>query len=277
VLKDLQWTASYFREKGIEGGRLDAELLLAEILGLDRIGLYLHFDRPLTASELIDYRALVGRRARREPLQNILGRVEFWSLPLTVSPAVLIPRPDTETLVAEALKKTSPSCVILDVGTGSGAIALALARELPGAHIEGIDISPEALAIAAANARRHGLEERVRFRPADLRHLDGGPFDLVVANPPYIPADDIAGLMPEVRDFEPHLALDGGPDGLDFYRLLAPGAARVLRPGGWLLVEVGIGQADQVQTIFSTHNFADQFSARDIAGVERVAGARWPL
>jgi release factor glutamine methyltransferase len=276
ILKILKWTTAFFRDRGIENGRLDAELLLAEALGLDRVGLYLNYDRPLTAAELAVFRALVSRRARREPVQYILGRTEFWSLPITVTPAVLIPRPDTETLVEEALKKALPSCAILDIGTGSGAVALALAHDLQDASIEGIDISAEALAVAMANARRNGLENRVAFRQADMRDPGGGPFDLIVANPPYIPDEDFAGLMPEVREFEPRLALAGGADGLDCYRWLATVAVRILRPGGWLLVEIGCGQASHVCNIFNENGMIEFFSAQDAAGKERVAGARRP-
>jgi release factor glutamine methyltransferase len=275
VLKTLQWTTGYFREKGIEGGRLDAELLLAEVMGLDRIGLYLHFDRPLNASELAEFRGLVGRRARREPLQYILGRTEFWSLSLRVSPAVLIPRADTELLVAEALKKAPERASVLDVGTGSGAIAIALAHERPDLTLTALDLSGAALAVAEDNARHCGVAERMVFHQGDLGTFDGGPFALMVANPPYIATADLAGLMPEVRDFEPPQALDGGTDGFACYRQLVALAQRVLTPGGWLLLEVGIGQAPFVQTmLLDSHLFVDPLIARDLSGIERVVGAR---
>lgn len=275
VLKVLRWTADYFREKGIDSGRLDAEVLLADTLEFDRVGLYLHFDRPLSAEELASYRQRVARRAQREPLQYIIGETEFWSLPLRVTPEVLIPRADTEVLVEEALKKISGPVTILDVGTGSGAIAIALAHELPDARVEAVDISPAALALAEGNARRHGLTGRMRFRQADLYQLEGGPYDLVVANPPYIPPADMAGLMPEVRDHEPHLALCGGAaDGLAAYRALATASAPLLVPGGWLLVEVGIGQAEAVRGFFVEAGLAEIFTVRDLAGIERVVGGR---
>lgn len=275
VLKTLQWTTGYFREKGIEGGRLDAELLLAKILGLDRIGLYLQFDRPLNTAELTEFRGLVGRRARREPLQYILGKAEFWSLSLHVSPAVLIPRPDTELLVAEALKRAPEQAAVLDVGTGSGAIAIALAHERPDLTVTALDLSAEALAVAEDNARQLGVAERMTFQQGDLGEFDGGPFALIVANPPYIPTGDLATLIPEVRDFEPSQALDGGADGLACYRQLLPLAQRVLTSGGWLLLEVGSGQAPFVQAmLLDSHLFADPFIARDLSGIERVVGAR---
>lgn len=277
VLKVLQWTAEYFAERGIDRGRLDAELLLGEALGLDRVGLYLNHDRPLTADELAAFREKVGRRARREPLQYILKKAEFWSLPFKVGPGVLVPRPDTETLVEEALKRAEPSWTILDVGTGSGAIAVALASELPEVRVVGLDSSPQALALAAENVRLNGMAGRVTLLEQDLlrQNLPGGPFDLILSNPPYVPEGDLAGLMPEVRDFEPRQALCGGADGLDFYRLLIPSAHGCLNPGGWLLFEVGIHQAGEVLALFEeTGGYTDLFSARDAGGIERVVGGR---
>lgn len=276
VLKIVQWTAGYFRDKGIDGGRLDAELLLADTLGLDRVGLYLNYDRPLAGAELETYRALVGRRARREPLQYIRGRAEFWSLPFAVSPAVLIPRADTEVLVEEALKGVAGPCRILDVGTGSGAIAVALAHERPDAVVEAVDLSTEALALAQGNAERNGVAERIRFRREDLRRLGGAGFDLVVSNPPYIPSADLAGLMPEVRQFEPLPALDGGADGLFAYRALAAQARGLLRPGGRLLLEVGIGQAEAVAQLLRDVGLEEVFTRADYAGVPRVVGGQSP-
>ena len=274
LLKVLQWTADYLAQKGVETGRRDAELLLCATLDLDRVGLYLNYDRPLTPAELGAFRERVGRRARREPLQHILGRTEFWSLPFLVMPAVLIPRADTEVLVEEALKRLTGPCLILDVGTGSGAIAVALAHELPSATVWAVDASAEALAVAAENARINGVEGRVSFLQADLGALPGGPYDLVVANPPYIPAGEVCELMPEVRDFEPHLALNGGADGLDCYRRLLPAAAACLKPGGWLLLEVGCGQAPQVLELLAASGFAEIYTAHDLAGIERVVGGR---
>lgn len=273
VLKILQWTADYFHDKGIESSRRDAELLLGASLGLDRIGLYLHFDRPLEESELSAYRALVVRRAKREPLQYILGETEFWSLPFSVSPAVLIPRSDTEVLVEEALRLAGGHRV-LDVGTGSGAIAVALAHELADAQVVALDISPEALAVADSNARRNCVDDRITFLQGDLAHLPKGPFDLIVSNPPYIRTADVEGLMPEVRDFEPRQALVGGLDGLNPYRALATQACFCLVPGGWLLVEVGIDQASDVQQLFADAGLKDVFCRDDYGGVPRVVGAR---
>jgi len=274
VLKVLQWTAGYFSDKGIEGGRLDAELLLGDTLTLDRVGLYLNYDRPLSAGELETFRAAVGRRAKREPLQYIRGQAEFWSLPFTVSPAVLIPRSDTEVLVEEALKRIAGPGRILDVGTGSGAIAIALAHERPEVSVEAVDLSAEALTVARGNAARNGVTDRVTMRQGDLRQLRGAGYDLVVSNPPYIPSADLAGLMPEVREFEPSLALDGGADGLAAYRLLAAQAGALLKPGGWLLLEVGIDQAAAVTELLQGAGLVKIFTRVDYAGVARVVGGQ---
>ena len=275
VLDLLQWTANYFAGKGIENGRLDAELLLAEILQLNRIGLYLHFDRPVNSDELAAFRALIERRARREPLAYILGRCEFWSLTFKVGPDVLIPRGDTETLVEAALKVLPPGGNLLDIGVGSGAIALAIAHERPDAQVEGIDLSPAALALAAENAQILGLTARVALRQGDLFALDDSrQYDVIVSNPPYIAIEEQATLMPEVRDFEPALALFAGDDGLDCYRALIPAARGALRSSGILLVEVGAGQAAAVAELFAIAGYVEIFTRRDLAGIERVVGGR---
>jgi release factor glutamine methyltransferase len=274
VLKLLRWTADYFAGRGLDAPRLDAELLLAATLGLDRVGLYVNFERPLQAGELAAYRERVRRRAGREPLAYILGQTEFWSLPLKVTPDVLIPRPETELLVEEALPRLSGRQQVLDVGTGSGALAIALAHERQELTVTAIDISPAALAVAADNARSNGVAERIRFVQHDLGQLPPGPFDLIVANPPYIPSRELATLMPEVRDFEPQLALDGGVDGLDAYRALARQAGAILTAAGWLLVEVGSGQAAAVKELFAGAGLTESFAARDLAGIERVVGGR---
>jgi release factor glutamine methyltransferase len=274
VLKVLQWTANYLGSQGVEGARRDAEILLTDILGLDRVGLYLNYDRPLEAAELATFRGRVARRARREPLQYILGSAEFWSLALTVTPEVLIPRADTEILVEEALARCVGSCAVLDVGTGSGAIAIAIASERPEAGVEGIDLSLAALAVAEGNARRHGLEARLNLRQGDLAVLAGGPWDLIVSNPPYIAEGELVGLMPEVRDFEPRQALAGGEDGLDCYRHLADQAPHLLCSSGWLLVEVGAGQAAAVADLFTAAGLDQIFIRKDYAGISRVVGGQ---
>lgn len=274
VIQLLRWTADYFNGKDIESGRLEAELLLAHTLDLDRVGLYLHFDRPLTPVELADFRAKVQRRARREPVQYILAETEFWSLPLQVGPDVLIPRSDTEVLVEEALRRLQQGGSMLDVGTGSGAIAIAVASERPAVDVTAIDCSRPALTVARANAEMHGLSGRITCREGDLAALPAGPYDLVVSNPPYIAESEWAGLMAEVRDHEPRIALHGGIDGLDAYRHLARQAMTVLKPGGWLLVEVGAGQADVVRELFEQAGLSALGVRKDYAGIARVVYAQ---
>ncbi|HWI41184.1 MAG TPA: peptide chain release factor N(5)-glutamine methyltransferase, partial [Verrucomicrobiae bacterium] len=254
IRKVLEWTRSYLTEKGVENARLESEWLLAHSLGTDRVGLYVSFDKPLEAAELAAFRGLVIRRARREPLQYILGTQEFFGLEFEVTPAVLIPRHDTEVLVEEALRVASGAGTILDIGAGSGCIAVALAKKLPEAAVTAVDVSAEALAVASRNAARHGVSvellEGSLFGP-----VSGRKFDLVVSNPPYIPAGEIAGLQAEVKGFEPAGALDGGADGLDFYRAIVSAAPAHLNPGGWLILEVGAGQAGQVSRMLAEAGF----------------------
>ena len=277
VLKMLQWTADYFSGKGIESARLEAELLLAATLGLDRIGLYVNFERPLDADELAAFRERVRRRAQREPLQYILGETEFWSLAFNVDSAVLVPRADTEVLVEEALARIEDAARVLDVGTGSGAIAIALAHEKPEIQVTALDCSEPALEVARGNALRNGVADRITFLTGDLAALPTGPFEMVVSNPPYIPSQDWAGLMPEVRDYEPRLALDGGSDGLAAYRQLAAQAGSLLAPGGWLLVEVGIGQAGEVSALFEAVGLVEVGQRDDYSGIARVVMGKTKL
>lgn len=274
ILKVLDWTRGYLAEKGVENSRLEAEWLLCEALGMDRVGLYVNFDKPMASLELAACRELVRRRARREPLQYILGSQDFFGLDFEVSPGVLIPRHDTETLVQEAVNRCPAGATILDIGVGSGCIAVALAKTLTAATVCGVDSSAKALDLARRNAERHGVTVTLAngslFEPFAARK-----FDLIVSNPPYIPSADIDGLQPEVRDFEPREALDGGPDGLDYYRLIIPAAPLHLVAGGWLLLEIGIGEADEVLALFrDTGEFQDLFTARDPGNVVRVVGGR---
>lgn len=273
TLKILTWTKEYLAAKGIENARREAEWLLCAATGLDRVGLYLNFEKPLNEAELATYRAMVARRARREPLQHILGTQEFFGLEFEVSPDVLIPRHDTETLIEEALARKPDARSILDIGTGSGCIAVALAGQLPGAAVTAIDISEAALVVARRNADNNGVN--IEFLHGSLfAPFAGRSFDLIVSNPPYIPSADIEGLEPEVRDGEPRGALDGGADGLDIYRTLIPAAALYLNPGGWLLVELGAGQAPAVARMFRECGcYAEPVIAADPAGIERVVGA----
>jgi release factor glutamine methyltransferase len=274
TLKVLSWTTGYLTEKGVENARREAEWLLCEATGLDRMGLYLAFDKPLQDGELATYRSMVARRGKREPLQHILGSQEFDGLEFIVSKAVLIPRHDTETLLEAAICHAPQACSILDVGTGSGCIAIALARRLPQACVTAVDLSAEALSVAIRNAEHnHANVELLQgsfFEPVFRRS-----FDLIVSNPPYITTADLAGLQPEVRDFEPYLALDGGADGLDAYRSLTAAAPQHLNPGGWLLFEVGAGQAVAVSSLLEKAGFDAIVTIPDNAGIQRVVGGKW--
>ncbi|MDO9068522.1 MAG: peptide chain release factor N(5)-glutamine methyltransferase [Deltaproteobacteria bacterium] len=273
TLKVLNWTKEFLASKGVLNARLESEWLLCAATGLDRVGLYLNFEKPLIDSELSVFRAMVARRAMREPLQHILGTQEFCGLEFEVTPDVLIPRHDTETLVNESIMRMPGARSILDVGTGSGCIAVTLARQLPAAAVTATDISESALAVARRNAERHSVD--IDFLAGSLfAPLVGRRFDLVVSNPPYIPENDIAALEPEVRDFDPHGALNGGSDGLNFYRALIPEAIDYLNPGGFLLLEIGIGQADDVAQLFlAAGGYGQPFTTLDPGGIQRVVGA----
>lgn len=252
VMEALTWTAGALKARGMESARLEAELLLSHVTGLSRVELYTHHDRPLSMEERASYRDLVRRRMDGEPSQYLTGTQEFWSLSFQVAPGVLIPRGDTEVLVEEALAylrdldREDP--LIVDVGTGSGAIALALAAELPNARVVACDVCPKALEIARTNSALHGSS--VKFVQGDLRQVLeklSTPPDVIVSNPPYIPSERIEGLMVEVREHEPRLALDGGADGLDVIRPLILLATQALGSGGGLFVEIADrAQADQV-------------------------------
>jgi release factor glutamine methyltransferase len=257
--------------------RLDAEVLAAHALGLDRAALIVAASRPLTAIEQQRIESLIERRARGEPVAYLTGRREFWSLPLAVTPAVLIPRPETELLVERALAHipSDAEASVADLGTGSGAIALAIAHERPRAQVTATDASPEALAIARANARSLGLA-RIEFIEGEwLAQLPESAFDVIVSNPPYIRADDPHLQQGDVR-FEPHAALVAGADGLDAIRVIVRDARRHLRPGGWLLLEHGHDQNEAVAALLKQSGHGDIRLYRDLAGHGRVTEARSP-
>jgi release factor glutamine methyltransferase len=275
ILGVLDWTAERFAQQGLDAPRVDAEVLLAHCLAQQRIQLYAHYDQPLAAEELAAYRAAIKRRMAREPVAYITGSREFWSLPLAVTPEVLIPRPETETLVEVALALSQRAArTLVDVGTGSGALAIALASELPAARVLATDLGQAALALARGNATIHGLE--LELLQGDL--LSPLPDDLqpelVVSNPPYVTTAEWQQLPPEVRDWEPRAALDGGPDGLSVIRRLVPAAAGRLAPGGHLALEVGAGQAPQVMELLREQGFTKVRAHPDLAQVERVVSGR---
>lgn len=272
----LEWTTSDFAAREIATPRLDAELLVAQALGIDRVGLYLDLNRPLVDDERAAIRELVSRRRDREPVAYILGYRDFYGRRFSVSSSVLIPRPETETLVEHALAcipEDAPFRVI-DVGTGSGAIALTLAAERPLATVTGTDVSEDALAVAARNAEQLGLGDRVRFERVNLVN-ESSEYDLVVSNPPYVTRAEIAKLEPEVRDHEPTLALEGGEDGLDVVRALLSAAAGVTHAGAQMLVEVGPGQAASALTLAERSGAWTPIGTHlDLNRIERVVHLR---
>jgi len=274
VMEMVGWTANYLKEKGFHNARLNAELLLAGGLGLKRLDLYLQHDRPLKAEELADFKARLLRRAKREPLQYIEGHAAFRDLTLRVDPRVLIPRPETETLVQEVLDwaagREAPTA--LDVGTGSGAIALALATEGAFARVVGVDVSPGALEVARANAAEAAPGAPVELRLGSLYEAVAGErFDVIASNPPYVGEEERAALDAEVRDWEPAGALFAGTGGLEVIRPLVAGAPDHLAPGGLLAMEIGATQAEAVcELVRATGAFAEPRVRRDLAGRDRI-------
>jgi release factor glutamine methyltransferase len=273
TLSVLDWTTRRFTEAGIASARLEAQLLLAHVLGCSRVQLYTGFDKPMQEHELTGYRELIKRRLGGEPVAYLLGEHEFWGLPLYIDPSVLVPRADTETVIEVARATRSDAaagCRVLDLCTGSGAIAVALARELSAARVVATDVSAEAVAIARRNAERNAVAERVDVRVGDLwQPVAGERFDLVCSNPPYIASSVIATLSPEVRR-EPRLALDGGADGLAFYDRICAAAREHLAPGGALVVEHGFDQADAVRARFAAAGLTDITLVHDLAKNPRV-------
>jgi len=283
VLQLLKWAADYFKSHRIHPPRPIAEILLAHILGFNRVDLYIQYDRPLNLRELAAFKDVIKRRLRGEPVAYIVGERGFWSLDLHVTPDVLIPRPETETLVEKALEVLPEAGAgeprkVLDLGTGSGAIVLALAMERSGHRFYAVDRSWTALTVAGKNARKYGLKETVHFVCADwfdgLAEKQNG-FDLIVSNPPYVRRADIDELAVDVSKYEPREALDGGPDGLEFIRILVRGAPTFVRPTGWLLFEIGYDQAEGVNRLMSaTGGYEEIEVIQDYCGHDRVIRAR---
>jgi len=283
VIKLLEWAAPYLDKYGVTTPRLDAELLLANVLSCDRIDLYLNYDRPTSAAERSAFKKSLIRRREREPIAYILGEKEFWSLPFMVNSDVLIPRPETEHLVETAIaiinQHYSAGGTVVDLGTGSGNILLSLAHHFQ-AHTAlnwlGFDLSPKAVEAASKNARRLKLEQVV-FSVADLaavRPKPGQNWNIILSNPPYIPTAELKKLAGEVRQ-EPQRALDGGLDGLDYYRILTQRISSLLPDGGFLLVEVGDDQAEKVKALLVEQNPHSLDTVLDLQGIERVVIGRW--
>jgi release factor glutamine methyltransferase len=280
----IQVTADFFAKRGIDSARLNAERLLGDVLGLSRLDLYLNHDRPLTPEEVVRYRALVRRRAEGEPLQHILGEVEFYGRSFKVEPGVFIPRPETERLVETAVgllslgDRSLVSPVALEIGAGTGVVGCSLAAELPRLRVIASDVNPRAVSLSRANARRLGVDARVDVRegalydpfPASLR----GHVNLIVSNPPYVRSAEIAGLSPEVARHDPREALDGGVDGLDVYHALARHAAGWLAPAGAVAVEIGYDQGEQVPRILAAAGCVDVTVVNDYNGLPRVVHGR---
>jgi release factor glutamine methyltransferase len=275
----LTWTTDWLAGKGSDSPRLDAEVLLAHVRGCPRIALYTAFDDVVDEAGRTRFRGLVKRRGEGEPVAYLVGSREFFSLALAVSPAVLIPRPETEGLVVRAIDlcRHLESPRIADVGTGSGAIAVALAKHLPKAHLVATDISADALAVAQANVTRHAFDSRIELVGCDL--LDSpsaaGPFDCIVSNPPYVRADEFAGLPRDVRDHEPKSALVAGPTGVEVVERLVEAAESRLATGGWLLVEIGPTTAAAAEGIIARRpGLVPGPTLADMAGLPRIVQAR---
>lgn len=281
----LRKSIAFFEEKGVDEAKRTAELLLAHALGAKRIDLYVRFEQPLREDELERFRASVRKRLAGEPVQYILGETEFYGLPFHVSPGVLIPRPETEHLVEAAIDFLRPIAArmlaegraprVLDIGTGSGCIAIAVARHVPGARVVAVDISPAALEVARANASLNAVDDAVEFIEGDVladeRAVFRGPYDLVLSNPPYIAATDMSALQREVREHEPHTALTDHGDGLTFYRRIALLLRAMCADGGGCFLEIGYGQHDAVRDIFVTAGFPPPSFISDYASIPRVA------
>lgn len=276
----LKWATDDFRAKGIDSPRLDAEVLLGWALGKSRIELIVEAKRELEPDELAKFRDAVKRRRAREPVAYVRGFREFYGRTFKVDKRVLVPRPDTETLVEVALERTKhlSMCMrALDLCTGSGCVAVSLARERPTSQVVATDLSGDALAVARDNALRLGAYNVAFFQGDLFAAVDARlRFDVVTANPPYIPSAEIPKLDPDIRDFEPSLALDGGSDGLDFVRRIVEEAPAHLEKNGIVALEIGYDEADRVRGIFSAKGFTDVETKRDYGKIERVVSARWP-
>lgn len=273
----VEMTTQALRSGGCDSPQLDARILIGHALGIDRARIVVDAERLLDAREAAAVDALAARRIVREPVARIVGIKEFWSLPFVIDDAVLVPRPDTETVVEAALDAVTAGggrqrpIRILDIGAGSGALLLSLLSELPAAYGIGTDIDPRALSVARANATRLSLGSRCGFVACDIANAVQGPFDLIVSNPPYIPTADIAGLEPEVRDHDPKVALDGGADGLSAYRSIAADIYRLLAPTGAMVLELGFGQEASVAQLLTMSNLkVSQAARKDLGGISRA-------
>ena len=278
----VNWSVNFLKDQSIPSPRVDVEQLLAHVLKCGRVQLYMHFDKPLTINEREQFKNLLRRRVKKEPVAYIIGEKEFFGRPFTVNSSVLIPRPDTESLIEHCLEifpDRSRPLKILDIGSGSGAIGLTLACEYPEASVHLVDVCAEAIACGQRNAQGLEVESRVQFIQADARHdlmekLSCRDFDLIISNPPYIPDADVSSLMDDVLHFEPALALKGGVDGLIFYRDISKYSVPLLKCGSYLVFEVGVGQSEEVSALMKLQGFQDISARTDLGGVRRVVSGR---
>jgi release factor glutamine methyltransferase len=275
VLEAITSATEFLEKKGIKSPRLNSELLLSHILNCKRLDLYLSFERPLQKNEIDGYRELLKRRSKFEPLQYIIGKVEFYGLDFVINASVLIPRPETELLVDTIIGTVNRNArlAILDIGTGSGNIAIALAKNLPYSKVVGLDINSETIETAKKNAKLNEVENRLMFVKKNIfNSIDIGDnhFDVVVSNPPYVSSEDFVGLEPELRLFEPKLALTDNGDGLKFYRKISYLANSLLKDGGKLFFEIGAGQSESVKQILTKNNFKNIIVKKDYSDIERI-------
>lgn len=277
----LAWTTDYFTKQGtpLSAARLEAQLLLAHVLKCKKVDLLVRHEEVPAEARRAEYRELIRRRSEGFPVAYLVGFREFYLLEFEVSPAVLVPRPETETLVAEALKQLKPLAapMVLDLCTGSGCIGISIAHQKPDARVTVTDISPDALDLARKNARKHGMDTRMHFRQGDLFAAlpAGSLFDVIACNPPYVTQGELRGLAQDVRDHEPRLALDGGPDGLAFYRRIAAEVEKYLSPGGTLIMEIGATQEASVTALLSEQpGLIAGKTQKDAAGLPRVVTAK---
>ena len=273
VIDLINWAESYFKEKGLENPRREIEWLLRSVLNCNRMEVYLRFEEPLSSEQLNTLRSFVKRRLKREPLQYITGSCSFYGREYLVNEHVFIPRPETERLIDIALEKTKniPAPSVMDVGTGTGCIAITLGIEIQNSNVRGIDISREALKMAKINSKYLNTEN-ICFQEMDfLLETDFDPVDLIISNPPYITAYEYSSIMPEVRDFEPSIALTDGKDGLIFYKKFAELGPSIVKPFGWMILEVGLGEHPQkVESIFKDHGYYSMAIIKDYNGADRV-------
>ena len=285
VIDIIKWGTGYLAEKGFDEARLTVELLLGETLGVKRFDLYVKHDQPLKKSELDKFKVLLKRRLSHEPVQYILGKTNFYSIEIKVDKRALIPRPETE-ILAEAVIEHCRTFLsqkdvvrVLDVGTGSGCLAIAVAKFVKNSSVVAIDKSAAAIELAKENARGTGTEEKITFVQSDFLKLESNVFetgfDVIISNPPYIPENELASLARDIRDFEPVDALSDGRDGMTFFRRISEAAPRLLRDGGWVFVETADGQAKEVARIFSENGGTDLLVKKDLSNIERVVRSRF--